>query len=70
MAGYRLYFLNAAQRIAAREEFEADNDQSAITTAHQLYNARPDFTWGFELWCGDRRLLPEQDEGPANQTVA
>jgi len=70
MAGYRLYFLNAAQRIAAREEFEADTDQSAIAIACQRYSARPDFTSGFELWCGDRRIVPEQDEGPANQTVA
>jgi len=27
MAEYRLYFLDAAQRTAAREEFEADSDE-------------------------------------------
>jgi len=70
MAGYRLYFLNEAQRIADREEFEADNDQSAITIAHQRYNARPDFNSGFELWCGDRLVFPEQGNGSASQTVA
>ena len=30
---YRLYFLNAAQQIAARDEFEAENDETAITIA-------------------------------------
>jgi hypothetical protein len=71
MAGYRVYFFNEAQRIAAREEFEADGDESAITIAHQRYNARSDFNSGFELWCGDRRVVPpQQDEGLANLTVA
>ena len=36
---YRLYFLNAAQRIAARDEFEAENDETAITIAGLLYDA-------------------------------
>jgi hypothetical protein len=70
MAGYRLYFLDAARHIAARDEFEADSDDSAIAIAWRRYNARSDFSSGFELWCGDRRLVPERDEGPANQTVA
>jgi hypothetical protein len=70
MAEYRLYLLDAANRIAAREEFEADDDETAITIARQRYNARPDFSLGFELWCRERRLAPEQDGGSANQTVA
>jgi len=70
MAGYRLYFLNAGRHIAAREEFEADSDEAAIASARRRYNARSDFSSGFELWCGDRRLVPNRDEGPANQTVA
>ena len=70
MAEYRLYFLDAAQRIAAREEFEADSDESAIAVAHRRYNARSDLSSGFELWCGARRLVPERDDGPANQIVA
>jgi hypothetical protein len=70
MAGYRLYFLNEAQRIAAREEFEADTDKSAITIARQRYNVRSEFNSGFELWCGDRLAFPEQDQGSASQTVA
>jgi hypothetical protein len=70
MAGYRLYFLNEAQRIAAREEFEADSDEGAITIAHERYNARPDFNTDFELWCGDRLVFPEQNKGLASQIVA
>ena len=70
MAGYRLYFLDAGQHIAAREEFEADSDEAAIAIAHRRYDARSDFDSGFELWRGDRRLLPDRHEGPANQTVA
>jgi hypothetical protein len=30
---YRLYLLNAAQRLAARNQFEAENDETAITIA-------------------------------------
>ena len=30
MVGYRLYFLDATGHIAARDEFEADSDESAI----------------------------------------
>src|SRR5215469_561440 len=56
---YRLYFLNAAQRIAARDEFEADNDESAITIAGLLYDACSDLSSGFELWQGARRVVPD-----------
>jgi hypothetical protein len=70
MAGYRLYFLDAAQHIAAREEFEADSDETAMAIARRRYDARSDFSWGFELWRGDRRLIPERDGGSANRTVA
>jgi hypothetical protein len=70
MAWYRLYFLNTAKHIVAREEFEADNDESATAMARQRFNARSDFRSGFELWCGDRRVVPEQDEGSVNHNVA
>jgi len=69
MAGYRLYFLNEAQHIAAREEFEADSDESAITVAHRRYNGRSDFNSGFELWCADRLVFPEQDKGLVSKVV-
>ena len=71
MAGYRLYFLDEAQRITAREEFEADSDESAIAIAHQRYNANSEVPSGFELWCGARRVVPpQQDEGLVSLTVA
>jgi len=70
MAWYRFYLLGAGRHIVAREEFEADNDENATATARQRYNTRSDFSSDFELWCGDRRVVPEQDEGPANQSVA
>ena len=70
MAGYRLYFLNEAQHIAAREEFEADSDASAIAIAHQRYNVRSDFNSGFELWCGDRLVFPDLHDRSASQTGA
>jgi hypothetical protein len=38
MAGHRLYFLDASRHIAAREEFEADNDEVTIIIVHQRYN--------------------------------
>ena len=70
MAWYRLYFLDAAKHIVAREEFEADNDESTTAIARQRFNAHSDFSSGFELWCGDRRVMPEQDEGTVNHNVA
>jgi len=69
MDGYRLYFLNDAQHIGGREEFEADSDESAAIAA-QRYNARRDFKSGFELWCRDRLVFPEQGQGSASKTVA
>jgi len=56
---YRLYFLNAAQRIAARDEFEAENDETAITIAGLLYDACSDLSSGFELWQSARRVVPD-----------
>jgi hypothetical protein len=70
MAGYRLYFLDAKQHIAAREEFEADNDEVAIIIARRRYTARSDCSSGSELWCGDRLVFPAQDGGSARQIVA
>jgi len=54
-----LYFLNAAQRITARDEFEAENDETAITIAGLLSDACSDLSPGFELWQGARRVVPD-----------
>ena len=70
MAEYRLYFLAVGRHIVAREEFEADNDEIAIVIARQRYNARSDLSSGFEVWCGDRLVFPEQGGGLASQLVA
>jgi len=70
---YRLYFLNAAQRINARDEFEAENDETAITIAGLLYDACSDLSSGFELWQGARRVVPDaknQTGGNVSQTSA
>jgi hypothetical protein len=56
---YRLYSLNAAQRIIARDEFEAEDDETAITIAGLLYDACSGLSPGFELWQGARRVVPD-----------
>ena len=56
---YRLYFLNAAQCIIARDEFEAENDETAIMIAGLLSDACSDLSPGFELWQGARRVVPD-----------
>src|SRR5215469_3773456 len=68
---YRLYFLNAAQRITARDEFEAENDETAIMIAGLLSDACSDLSPGFELWQGARRVVPDvkkQVAGHPNQS--
>jgi hypothetical protein len=70
MAWYRFYLLGPGKHIVAREEFEADSDEGAITIARQRYAARSEFSSGFEVWCGDRLVFPEEDQGSANQTIA
>jgi hypothetical protein len=59
MAGYRLYFLDAAGRIEAREEFEAADDEAAQARAHLLYRTRRR-QHGFELW-QERRFVVKRD---------
>ena len=68
---YRLYFLNAAQRISARDEFEAESDEAASAIGGQLYDACSDLSSGFELWQGARRVVPDvkkQVAGHPNQS--
>jgi len=68
---YRLYLLNAAQRIAARDEFEAENDETAITIAGLPSDACSDLSSGLELWQGARRVVPDvkkQVAGHPNQS--
>jgi hypothetical protein len=59
---YRMYFRDAAG-ISGRVDFDAEDDQVAMTTAELLADACSDKCGGFELWqdtrqlC-DRRMLP------------
>jgi hypothetical protein len=62
---FRLYFFDWRDRIAARDEFEAEDDRSAIAIAKLLHDAFSDCSPRFELWQGARRLVPEDHQGPA-----
>ena len=55
MADYRVYFL-AADRIEAREDFQADNDIDAIRIAQVLCEACSDRCDSFELWREKRKV--------------
>jgi hypothetical protein len=57
MASYRLYFISAADRILAAENFEADSDEAAIGAARRAAAASHEA--GFELWQGSRFILKE-----------
>ena len=65
MAWFRLYFLDGRDRIAARDEFEAQDDRTAIAIAGLLHDAFSDCSPCFELWQGARRLVPETPVRPA-----
>lgn len=59
MVGYRCFFLDAAGRIAAREEFEAPTDAAAQALAELLCSERGT-RWGFELW-QEKRFVMKRD---------
>jgi hypothetical protein len=59
MQEYRCYFLGPDGRIVARDEFHADSDHQALTTARSRYAARA-ARHGFELWENKRRVRREE----------
>ena len=61
MLGYRCYFLGNESRIIARQDFYADSDIEALTTARSL--ASENKPHGFELWEGKRYLHSEDCVG-------
>ena len=65
MADYRMYFL-VANRIRAREDFEADNDIDAIGVAQVLGDACSDYCDAFELWQGKRKVDPAHGFQPVS----
>ena len=65
MADYRMYLL-AADRIRAREDFEADNDIDAIRIARVLCDACSDSCDAFELWQANRQVDTTQGFQPVS----
>ena len=65
MADYRMYFL-VADRIRAREAFEADNDIDAICIAQVLGDACLDGCDSFELWQAERKVDAAQEPQPVS----
>jgi|SwirhisoilCB3_FD_contig_51_2726534_length_334_multi_2_in_0_out_0_1 hypothetical protein len=62
MLGYRCYFLGKESRILARQDFYADSDTEALTTARSLVLEKKPYG-GFELWEGIRYLHSEDHVG-------
>ena len=65
MADYRMYFL-AADRIEARQDFQADDDIDAIRLAQVLCEACSDRCDSFELWREKRKVDTAQGSQPAS----
>ena len=61
MASYRMYFL-ASERIEGRQDFEADEDITAIRIAGVLHDACSDICQSFELWQGTRQIRAQQTD--------
>jgi hypothetical protein len=55
VAGYRLYCLDGANKVASAEWIEADDDYAAIEVAKNMHDGRE-----CELWQG-RRLIARLD---------
>jgi len=52
VAGYRLYCLDGANKVASAEWIEADSDQAAIEVAKEMLNGQP-----CELWQRARLVI-------------
>lgn len=59
MAGYRLYCLDGANKVASAEWIEADSDEAAVEAAKDMMNGQP-----WELWQRSR-LVIRIDRKPA-----
>jgi hypothetical protein len=77
MAGYRLYFLDAANTIQARQDFAADSDAHAKTISGAVWLACAECYEDYELWQAARCLgrgnghrheisAPEREGGDAH----
>ena len=45
MAGYRLYCLDGADKVASGEWIEADDDEAAIEVAREMMDGQPHELW-------------------------
>ena len=54
---YRCYFLNAANRIEAAEDLDAETLSEAVERAQSMLQSRPQHR-AIELWEGARRVYP------------
>jgi hypothetical protein len=52
VAGYRLYCLDRANKVASAEWIEADSDEAAIEAAKERMNGQQ-----LELWQRSRRII-------------
>jgi|SRR5215472_3983381 len=59
MSAYRMYFRTAGE-IRGRDDFEANDDVTAIRVARVLYDACSDVCDSFELWQGRRQIPARQ----------
>jgi hypothetical protein len=55
IVGYRLFFLNAENRVVWREEFEAATDVEALAEGLRMFMEKPEYP-ACELWQEKRRL--------------
>jgi hypothetical protein len=63
MAAYRVYFRSDDGFIRGREDFDADDDVTALVMAETVFEGCSDTVQYFDLWCGERVVL-EPRPGP------
>jgi hypothetical protein len=59
MKWYCIYLYSASGSMLGRNEFEAEDDRSAMAVAEHLWDACSDVSQSFELWDGLRRVDSE-----------
>lgn len=67
MAEYRIYFLDGAGHIQARQGFVAANDADAIESGAFVFDACSDRCVGYELWSGAQLVLQCSARLPATR---
>jgi len=70
MTWYCLYLYSASGSMLGRDEFQAENDRSAMAVAEHLWDACSDVSASFELWDGLRRVDSEFSRMPCPSVSA